>query len=65
MLARKSHQLSPFNFKLRVGCGGNVRMNERACSLVRASAAYVLTVPVRGLGMVVCFLCGAVRLRTA
>ena len=40
-------------------------MNGRACSLVRASAVRVCTVPVRGLGIAVCFLCGVVRLRTA
>ena len=40
-------------------------MNGRACSLARASAVRVCTVPVRGMGMVVYFLCGVVRLRTA
>ena len=39
-------------------------MNGRACSLVRASAVRVCTIPVRGPGMAVCFLCGVVRLRT-
>ena len=56
-LAREDHQLSPFGFKLRLGCGGNVRLNGRACSLVRASAVRVCTVLARGLGMAVCFLC--------
>ena len=59
-LARQGHQLTPFGFKLRVGCGGNVRMNERTCLLVRASAVRVCTVLVRGLGMALCFLCGCV-----
>ena len=41
-------------------------MNGRACLLVRTSSAVrVSTVPVRRLGMVVYFLCGAVRPRTA
>ena len=40
-------------------------MNGRACSLVRASEVRECTVPVRGLEMAVCFLCGVVRLRTA
>ena len=39
-------------------------MNERACSLVRASAIRVYTGPVRGPGMAVWFLCGVVQLRT-
>ena len=64
-MAREDHQLSPFGFKLRVGSGGNVRMNRRARSLVRGSAVRVRTVPVRSLGKAVCFLCGVVRLRTA
>ena len=59
-LTREGHQLSLFGFKLRVGCGGNVRMNGRACSLVRAIAVCVCTVLVRGLGTAVCFLCGGV-----
>ena len=58
------HQLGPFNFELRVGCGDHVCMNGRACSLVRASAVRVCTVPVQGPGMTVCFLCGVVRLLT-
>ena len=64
-LALEGHQLNPFGFKLRVGCSGNVRMNGRLCSLVRESEIRVCTAPVRGLGMTVCFLCCAVRLRTA
>ena len=39
-------------------------MNGRACSLVRASAVRVCTVPVQAPGMVVYFLCGGVQLRT-
>ena len=64
-LPREGRQLNPFGSKLRVRCGGNVRMNGRACSLVRSSAVRVCTVPIRGLGMTVCFLCGAVRPLTA
>ena len=40
-------------------------MNEHACSLVHSSAVRVCTSPVRGQGMAVCFLCGAVRSRSA
>ena len=40
-------------------------MNGRACSLVRACAVRGYTVPVRGLGVAVYFLCGAMQLRTA
>ena len=50
-LSREGHQLCLFGFELRVGCGGHVRMNRRACSLVRASAVRMCTVPVRGPGM--------------
>ena len=39
-------------------------MNGRAFLLVRASVVRVCTVPVRGPGMALCFLCGVVRLRT-
>ena len=39
-------------------------MNGRACSLVRASAVHLCTVPERGLGLAVCFLCCVMRLRT-
>ena len=63
-LVREGQPLSPFGLKLRVGCGGHVRMNGRTCSLVHASAVRVCTVPVRGQGMAVCFLCGIVRLCT-
>ena len=63
-LSREGHQLGPFGFKLRVGCGGHGRTNGRACSLVHASAVRVCTVPVRGPGMAMCFLYGVVRLRT-
>ena len=31
-------------------------MDVRACSLVRASAIYVCTIPVRGLGMAACLM---------
>ena len=60
-LTLEGHQLRVFGFKLRLGCGGTVRMNERACPLVRVSAVGVCSLSVRGLGMVVCFLCVCVR----
>ena len=40
-MSREGHLLGPFCLKLRVGCGGNVRMDGHAYSLVRASAVRV------------------------
>ena len=67
-LAREGPKLGPFGFKLRVGCVGNVRMNGRTCSLVRASAVRVCAVLVRAWTWPFAFravLCGRVLLTVA